>query len=136
MSPNDTYVLKFVDGKFPIPKDKETAEKYEIMLREAWGLFIEKNNAYNSVFLEYGIAGIFVRIRDKLARLFSPDETVADESITENLLDIADYALMGAIISHPKLSKSSKCEHLFAIFEDETGIKVLRCIHCNTKPNI
>ena len=92
-----SYTLKFVHNELPTPKDQPMTKRYEVLLREAQGLFIEKNNAYKSVFVEYGTIGIFVRIRDKLARLFSSDKAIADESIVEDFLDIANYALMGAM---------------------------------------
>jgi len=125
------YTLKFTKKKLPVPEDMAMTRRYKMLLREALGLFIEKNNAYKSVFVEYGTIGIFVRIRDKLARLFSSDETIADESIVEDFLDIANYALMGAIINHFRLREGLQCEHLYAVIEEKPGKKKLRCINCN-----
>ncbi|MBU1202689.1 DUF1599 domain-containing protein [Patescibacteria group bacterium] len=131
-----SYTLKFADKELPKPEDPPMTKRYQAILREALGLFIEKNNAYKSVFVEYGVVGIFVRIRDKLARLFSDDETIADESIVEDFLDIANYALMGAMISHFHLRRGIQCNHLYAVVDEKAGKKKLRCINCDEELHV
>lgn len=127
----DSYILKFAKKNLPVSEDKIMTMRYKVLSREALGLFIEKNNAYKNVFVEYGIVGIFVRIRDKLARLFSNNEIIADESIVEDFLDIANYALMGAMINHFRLRKGLQCAHLYMVIEEKSDKKKLRCINCD-----
>lgn len=125
------YTLKFAGKGLPKSEDPPMTKRYQTFLREALGLFIEKNNAYKSVFVEYGTIGIFVRIRDKLVRLFSSDEAIADESIVEDFLDIANYALMGAMINYFHLRRGTQCKHLYAVTGEKDGKKKLRCINCD-----
>lgn len=125
------YKLKFQKTQLPTPQDKKIEEKYNIMLREAHGLFIEKNNAYRSVFLEFGVEGIFVRIKDKLTRLLSDAKSVSDEDLTENFLDIVNYGVMGAMTSYYNLKKVQGCGHLFKIKEETKKTIKLKCIKCN-----
>jgi len=127
MGSKRVYKLVYDGEDLPVSDDQAMTRRYEILLREANGLFIEKNNAYKSVFVEYGTIGVFVRIRDKLARLFSDSESVGDEGIVEDFLDIANYAIMGAMINQFDLKRGAQCDHLYRVVGEEK----LSCINCD-----
>jgi hypothetical protein len=67
-------------------------------------ILIKKNHDYgNSVqdqFDEYGLTSILIRLDDKLKRLKSlskKEQQVKDESKLDTLMDLAGYAILGAI---------------------------------------
>jgi hypothetical protein len=72
-----------------------------------------------------------VRLRDKINRISSNEKSVNDEGLTENFLDIANYGLMGALMSN--FGIIDKCEHLYSIPKENQKILKLICIKCNHK---
>ena len=68
-------------------------------------VYIQKNNAYGDSFgrsfADWGIASAAVRISDKVNRFFNlarhPETDHGDESLTDTLMDLANYALMTVI---------------------------------------
>ena len=125
------YSLRFQKRRLPVAYDKVMEGKYTTLAREAFGLFLEKNNAYRSVFVKYGVVGICVRIRDKLSLFFTENTEAVDESTVENFLDIANYALMGAMISFFNIKEGGPCSHLYMVVKESVlGKRTLRCINC------
>lgn len=131
------YVLKFNGTNLPESLDPDIAEYFHVMLQEAEFIFREKNNAYRRTFIKPGLPGILVRMNDKLSRLSSSEQSVADESLCENFLDIANYALMGAMLCYFDLQGSDQCHHLYEAKyldgERSSSPKVLHlsCVHCS-----
>ena len=126
------YKLKYQDD-LPKPVDElaDTARMFHILSREAEGLYIDKNNFYRNSFSRYGLSGIVVRLYDKFQALQSAfkEPTSSTESITEILLDISNYAILGAILQF--FGNSQGCnQHLFK--EDDSGEEFF-CIICGAK---
>lgn len=128
-----TYTLKFDGNDLPQSLDPEITEYYRIMSREAEFIFREKNNAYQRSFLKPGLPGILVRINDKLSRLSSSEQSVADESLCENFLDIANYALMAAMLCYFDLRGSEQCHHLYEATPLDPSMIQFTCVHCGEK---
>jgi hypothetical protein len=127
---NNNYVLKFDGTNLPESLDPDIADYFRIMLHEAEFIFREKNNAYRRTFIKPGLPGILVRMNDKLSRLSSSEQSVADESLCENFLDIANYVLMGAMLCYFDLQGSNQCHHLYEVRQVVSATIMLSCVHC------
>lgn len=69
---------------------------------EALELFARKNADYGDSFSTYGIIGILIRIQDKITRALSISSSgiqlVEDESMSDTLMDLHNYAAMGMML--------------------------------------
>ena len=65
------------------------------------------------------------RLSSLLAQGAGPDE---DEDVTENLLDIAVYAALGALMNYYGAHESAPCKHLYAVEEDCNDSGSLHCL--------
>jgi hypothetical protein len=69
---------------------------------EALELFARKNADYGDSFATYGIIGVLIRIQDKIQRALSITSNginlVEDESISDTLMDLHNYAAMGLML--------------------------------------
>jgi len=81
-------------------------EEYTSLISRASDLFKVRNEHHKNKFLKRGLGGIIVRIEDKLGDVESGGKE--GESLTECLLDIANYAIMGTIIVERKNKKDAK----------------------------
>lgn len=76
--------------------------RHAAICRDLTGLYEKKNHDYGGSFhrsfQEYGLIMPCIRLEDKLSRLKAlardPDRRVADESILDTLMDLANYAIM------------------------------------------
>lgn len=81
-------------------------ERHEQICKQLNSIYEKKNNDYNDSFgksyVEYGMAMPCIRLEDKLNRLkaltvHNHTQEVQDESITDTLMDLANYAIMTLI---------------------------------------
>jgi hypothetical protein len=78
---------------------------FEAILSQMRGTYIRKNADYGDSFKEtmdeYGLTALTLRLTDKLNRLKSlskgDEPSVHDESVLDTILDIANYAVLGAM---------------------------------------
>lgn len=84
----------------------DKVQKHKIICAELSDLYERKNHDYgdsfHTTFEEEGMAMVRIRLSDKLNRLKSltrqgEQQMVADESIRDTLLDLANYAIMTVI---------------------------------------
>ena len=81
---------------------KSNVEQHNDICRELNGLYAKKNHDYgdsfHQTFLEEGFAMSRIRLSDKLSRFKTLSKIdisqVADESIRDTLIDLANYAIM------------------------------------------
>jgi len=68
----------------------------------ALGLFTKKNTDYGDAFAKYGIIGVLIRIQDKIQRALSITSNninlVEDESISDTMMDLHNYAAMALML--------------------------------------
>lgn len=127
------YRIKY-QIQHPTPHEEvtNTARLFQLLSNEAKWLFIEKNNFYQDAFLGDGLSGIIVRMHDKLqslrSKLVKPDSYA--ETVTEILLDISNYALMGAMIDLFDMTTGACTDHLFKRATTGAEMKIT-CIICN-----
>ena len=81
--------------------------EFSRVLLEMRALYLRKNAAYgNGAIGSTGLYGVAVRMSDKVHRLLtltrSGSDGTADESITDTLLDLAVYAVIGIIVLRGK----------------------------------
>lgn len=90
----------FFNSELVVPEEgtTEMLAKFDTLYAEVRQLFIEKNNHHKNVFLKRGVPGIVMRLEDKINDVMQGGK--GHESVTECFLDIAVYALLGAICSH------------------------------------
>lgn len=74
---------------------KNTDIEFKKLMVEMYDLFVVKNNHHKDKFRKRGVSGILMRIEDKIGDVESGGKE--NESVKECLLDIAVYALLGAI---------------------------------------
>jgi hypothetical protein len=138
----NSYTFRYTGGPFPEPAQevRQDAELFDHVLDEIRGLFRERNNVYRSRFRSQGIGGILSWIAVKMQRLSSllaegpaPDE---DEDVTENLLDIAVYAGLGALMSYYGQQEAAPCKHLYALDEETNDTAALHCLLCGAKSRL
>jgi len=69
---------------------------------EAHELCVRKNADYGDAVSKYGAVGVLVRIGDKLGRLVAVTRSgvtlVADESVRDTLIDMANYAALAVTL--------------------------------------
>jgi hypothetical protein len=137
-----SYKFRYTGGPFPVPAPEveDDAILFDHVLDEIRGLFRERNNIYRSRFRQQGTGGILSWIGVKMQRLSSllaqgagPDE---DEDVTENLLDIAVYAALGALMNYYGQQESTPCRHLYAVDESSHGSGDLHCLLCGDKSRL
>ncbi len=75
---------------------RKTLELFEISFVNAREIFIKKNNHFQNQFLEDGVSGVLVRLKDKIKDIQAGGK--GNEDVYECLLDVANYALMAALI--------------------------------------
>lgn len=89
----------------------EDVEKFRKVVNELADLYERKNNDYGNstkkTFDKLGAVSIATRLNDKLNRfeqlaVFNKEQKVNDESIVDTLLDMASYAIQGAILIKEK----------------------------------
>jgi len=138
----NSYKFRYTEGPFPMPAPEveNDAILFDHVVDEIKGLFRERNNVYRSRFRQQGIGGILSWIAVKMQRLSSllaqgagPDE---DEDVTENLLDIAVYAALGALMNYYPAQESAPCKHLYAVEEDCHDGGNLHCLLCGDKSRL
>lgn len=70
--------------------------------REGLELFIKKNADYGDAFAKYGIAGVLIRVEDKIQRYLSITKNgiqlVNSESLRDTLIDLHNYAAMAIML--------------------------------------
>lgn len=79
-------------------------ESHQKILTELHDTYIRKNQDYGNSFSEqygeYGMLSLIIRLDDKLRRLKQLNGNTAqvkDENVEDTLLDLANYAIMGAM---------------------------------------
>lgn len=78
----------------------DRTEDWKLLLRqimdEELQLFERKNSDYGDSFVELGVVGNLIRIKDKLARALvitkKEAHIVEDENLEDTLMDMANYA--------------------------------------------
>ena len=78
----------------------DRTEDWKLLLRqimdEELQLFERKNSDYGDSFVELGVVGNLIRIKDKLARALvitkKEAHIVEDENLEDTLMDLANYA--------------------------------------------
>ena len=77
-------------------------EQMKQIQSEALELFTKKNADYGDAFAKYGVIGVLMRIEDKIQRSLSITKNgvnlVNDESMTDTLLDLHNYAAMALML--------------------------------------
>jgi hypothetical protein len=86
----------------PLPLPPNRIEQMQKIHENALEVFRRKNADYGDSFATHGIIGILIRIEDKLRRAISISKNgvtlVKDESISDTLLDLHNYAAMGLML--------------------------------------
>ena len=117
-------------------------QKHAELCKELNDTYAKKNhdygNSFGETFDKLGIISAVTRISDKYNRLVSlctkseEERKVKDESITDTLLDMANYCIMTVIEMHKndtieKCESDEKCEHNWVM--DNTAIDSYDVIH-------
>jgi len=103
-------------------KRKEFLEQAEALFDVCFSIMQAKNEDYSSVddalknFRKRGIPGILTRMEDKISRveeLATKDkEAKVNESVLDTLLDLANYAVIAAIVWGENRSDSDDAEEV------------------------
>jgi hypothetical protein len=118
---------------------EDILEKFKALQNEALGIFISKNNHFKSIFIQQGISGIKTTLGHKIGDINNGSKTVDGkeiESLTECFIDAANYAIMGAILSHYDLEvqKRNRCDKCLYEIESRQNQKItLVCTRCFNK---
>ena len=89
---------------FPSPKPTIN-EPYQKIQKELNHIFKTKNKDYGNTFAKFGVAGILIRLSDKIDRAINITNnqiTVNHESLRDNMLDIANYATLAVMLIDEK----------------------------------
>jgi hypothetical protein len=90
----------------------------------ALDLFMKKNTDYGDAFSKYGIIGLLIRIQDKIQRALSITSNninlVEDESMSDTMLDLHNYAAMALM-----LMEEGKSDNCVGVTTDINAIDVL-----------
>jgi len=82
-------------------QESSTTQKYLQIQKEAYELFVVKNQDYGDAFSTYGPIGVLVRIGDKIQRMVSVTNKginlVSDESLRDTLIDLHNYAALALV---------------------------------------
>ena len=73
------------------------AEKFKLVQREAFELFIKKNSDYGNAYKTYGFIGILTRLGDKISRCLNTSKnniTLVDESLLDSIVDLNNYCTL------------------------------------------
>ena len=123
-------------------------QAHKAICEELNKIYAKKNadygNSFGETFDKLGIISAVTRISDKYNRLASlctkPEEErqVKDESITDTLLDMANYCIMTVIEMHKDTTEdtveNNRCDHMWAYegrVQSMNGCEeVHRCIIC------
>ena len=77
------------------------AEKFKLVQREAFELFIKKNSDYGNAYKTYGFIGILTRLGDKISRCLNISKNnitlVDDETLLDTIIDIHNYTALAII---------------------------------------
>ena len=77
-------------------------QQLKAVQQEAFELFSKKNKDYGDSFATYGPVGVIVRMGDKIKRLISVTTNgvhlVDNESLSDTLIDLHNYAAMGIML--------------------------------------
>lgn len=77
-------------------------ERFRRLQDECYHIFESKNRDYGDSFRAHGVVGLIVRLHDKFLRFVSVSKNqvalVQSESLRDTLLDLANYALMAAML--------------------------------------
>jgi len=128
------YTFKYQE-KLPEPEGRlqeEVLEKFKILQQEALGIFIDKNNHFQSCFIENGINGSKIMLGHKLQDLESGGKVLRGrqiESLTECFLDASNYGIMGAMQSMYSFDqeKKAQCDKCMYEIESRDGRDVVMC---------
>lgn len=92
--------------------------KHKIICKELNGIYAKKNhdygNSFGNTFEKLGIISAVTRITDKYNRLVSlstlpeEDRKVKDETISDTLLDLANYCIMTELALREQKNKKDK----------------------------
>ena len=78
-----------------------TADKLIRVASDVVETVLEKNHDYGDAWQKHGLAGVAVRLSDKLCRIVTLSDgreaLVVDEDITKTLTDIVGYAMLGLL---------------------------------------
>lgn len=81
----------------------DTEKLWLKVAHKAFLLFRRKNKDYGNVNTVAGLPGIVIRLVDKVARIFNimkhKELQVKDETVTDTLIDMVNYSIMGASMS-------------------------------------
>ena len=103
---NQLHAHAMFDANRNEPVSEQQLEFARVLL-DMRALYLRKNAAYgNGAIGSTGLYGVAVRMSDKVHRLLtltrSGSDGTADESITDTLLDLAVYAVIGIIVLRGK----------------------------------
>ena len=81
-------------------------EQLRAVQDECLELFKKKNHDYGDAFADFGVAGVLVRINDKIRRSLKVIDngilSVDDETLRDTLLDLHNYAGMAVMLMDEK----------------------------------
>lgn len=87
-------------------------KQMKIIQNEALELFHKKQISYEDNFADYGIAGLIVRIGDKIQRLVSVSNSgislINTKTLRDILVDLHNYAAMAIIMIDENNNKSGE----------------------------
>ena len=92
--------------------DPETAEEFLKVMGEAYTIWCNKHESYGTFNISImGLKGVFVRMFDKMMRLYrliwlNRDNNLADEKLEDTLLDLSVYGLIAILIIRNKWPKN------------------------------
>jgi len=81
---------------------KDRIEQFKTVQSEGLELFKKKNADYGDSFADYGVAGVLVRMSDKIKRFISVSNNsinlVNNESLRDTLIDLHNYSAMAIML--------------------------------------
>ena len=81
---------------------KDRIEQFKTVQSEGLELFKKKNTDYGDSFADYGVAGVLVRMSDKIKRFISVSNNsinlVNNESLRDTLIDLHNYSAMAIML--------------------------------------
>ena len=111
-------------------------QAHESICRDLNELYARKNidygDSFGKSFEEYGLTMVCIRLEDKLNRIKSLSKQaarVSDESITDTLMDLANYSIMTLVeMARRGNSHSDRGEHLDGCNPE---CQCMTCVHDN-----
>ena len=93
--------------------------------KQAFDLFVKKNQDYGNSFAKFGIFGILVRLQDKIDRcliLLDNEPQIKEEKLKDTMLDISNYACMGICLIE---NKQNNMQDAMQSVHKESLVKVI-----------